>query len=105
MPEIINLRKLMPLYQWDVRVDRSSILGNPFNMSKVSTRDVVCDKYRKYFAEVMLSDSNHAIAFQKEMNRLLALYKKHGKLRLFCWCAPKRCHAETIKAWIQIYTS
>ena len=23
-----------------------------------------------------------------------------GKVRLFCWCAPKRCHGETIKKWL-----
>ncbi|WP_068768630.1 DUF4326 domain-containing protein [Termitidicoccus mucosus] len=35
------------------------------------------------------------------MNRLLAAAQKHGNLRLHCWCAPKRCHAETIKACLE----
>ena len=31
-----------------------------------------------------------------ELVRLLSLYQVHGKLELFCWCTPKRCHAESI---------
>ncbi len=38
-----------------------------------------------------------------ELVRLLSLYKVHGKLELFCWCTPKRCHAETIQLYLEDY--
>ena len=28
---------------------------------------------------------------------LLDLYRKYGTLLLMCWCAPRRCHGETIQ--------
>ena len=35
------------------------------------------------------------------LDSLIATYKIYGKLRLFCWCAPKRCHGETIKRYLE----
>lgn len=95
---IKNLRNEKPQYEWQVRVDRTSLLGNPFHMADESQRDKVCDKYEAYFNWIMQMKSS---AFYKEVERLLFLLKKHGKLELFCWCAPKRCHAETIKNYLK----
>jgi len=86
---IENLRHNTPCYVYDVRVDRSNkILGNPFFMAQESQREQVCDSYR---------DSPKGKEYMLEIERLSGLLKKHGQLRLFCWCAPKRCHAETIR--------
>ena len=46
---IKNLRNEKPQYEWQVKVDRSSVLGNPFYMGNESQRDKVCDKYEAYF--------------------------------------------------------
>ena len=94
--EIMNLRNTKPSQPYDVKVDRSSVLGNPFPMSNESQRNAVCDRYAKYASEQIKNG-----AYLKEMSRLYYLYKQYGKLRLFCWCAPKRCHAETIKAYLE----
>ena len=96
MIEICNLRKQKPTEPYDVKVDRTSILGNPFYMKDESQRSVVCDKYEEYFNQ----KTKTSIAFMCELSILQALYKKYGKLRLFCWCSPKRCHAETIRDYI-----
>ena len=96
MVNIINLRLQKPENPWDVRVDRSSVLGNPFKMKEESQRDEVCDKYDAYFAEQLRENP----AVQKEIQRILALHQTHGELNLFCWCAPKRCHAETVRRHI-----
>jgi len=95
--EIMNLRVCKPSKLYDVRVDRSSILGNPFPMKAVSQRDRVCDQYAEYAAKKIKESG----AYRQEMIRLYRLYKEHGQLRLFCWCAPKRCHAETIKKYLE----
>ena len=91
--QILNLRQTKPENPWDIKVDRSSVLGNPFVMETESERDEVCKKYSKYF-EVMMSNKSAA---WEEINSLCDIYLKHKQLNLFCWCAPKKCHAETIR--------
>ena len=82
MIEIMNLRTTKPSQPWDVKVDRSSVLGNPFK----GDRDEVCDNYVAYFAS--MATDKEAVVFRAELARLAQLYKQYGKLRLFCWCAP-----------------
>ena len=38
--------------------------------------------------------------FHDYLYGMAKLFKKHKKLRLFCWCSPKKCHGETIKRYI-----
>ena len=92
---IKNLRKEKPKNPWDIKVDRSSILGNPFTMTSEKDRDLVCNKYKVWFYNV-----NTKAQIQNELNRLKEILSKYGKLNLFCWCSPKRCHAETIKEYL-----
>lgn len=97
MIRIKNLRNEKPYAPWQVRVDRSSILGNPFYMPTEAQRDEVCDKYEAYFEESFRMNEQ----FKEELRRLYKLHKQYGILELFCWCAPKRCHAETIKKFLE----
>ena len=105
MITISNLRNSKPQHPWQVRVDRSSVLGNPFPMKSESFRDHVCDLYESYFAQTIhkakTSDDPKAQNFIQELRRLYKIHRTYGKLELFCWCAPKRCHAETIKAFLE----
>lgn len=94
--EIMNLRNTRPSQPWDVKIDRSSVLGNPFPMRNESQRNAVCDKYAVYLAIEIKKPGK----IREEMIRLYRLYKQYRELRLFCWCAPKRCHAETIRQWL-----
>lgn len=98
MIEICNLRKQKLIEIYDVKVDRTSVLGNPFFMQSEVQRDEVCDKYEVYFNNKV---KNKDYKFMNELCNLLKLYEEYGKLRLFCWCSPKRCHAETIKKWLE----
>lgn len=97
MIKIKNLRFEKPTQAWQVRVDRSSVLGNPFYMANETQRDTVCDKYAVYFERMESFDKD----FKAELDRLYSILKEFGKLELFCWCAPKRCHAETIKEYLE----
>lgn len=98
MIEICNLRTTKPMYEFDVRVDRSNkILGNKFVMRNESERELVCKQYEIWLCERVGRQDVEVI---NELKRLCEIYKKHGRLRLFCWCAPKQCHAETIKELI-----
>jgi len=98
MITIMNLKYGKPSRPTDIKIDRFSVLGNPFFMKNESYRDEVCDDYEAHFHECMLYNNS---LVKREMHRLLALYRQQGHLRLYCWCAPKRCHAETIKKWLE----
>lgn len=83
-----------------IRVDRSSVVGNPFRMNCEAERNRVCDEYEKYFnAKVKVKGS----AFRKEIIRIYSLVAKGYDVALGCWCAPKRCHADYIKKFIESY--
>ena len=96
MIEIKNLRNEKPINPWDVKVDRSSFFGNGFKMKDESERDKVCEQYKKWFYDELFDST-----MQAELFFLKDILEKYGKLNLFCWCAPKRCHAETIKEYLE----
>lgn len=73
-------------------IGRPSIFGNPFFPLKGNTlkeRDRVCDEYGTYFTESI-------IKFSDTINQLLAMAIEGGALQLICFCAPLRCHGNTI---------
>jgi hypothetical protein len=99
MITIENLREKKPTEPWEIKVDRGSHLGNPTKMHSDYVRNLVCDEYEKYFYS-MVKNSNTDSAFKDALSALAEIYKEYGKLALFCWCAPKRCHAETIREYL-----
>lgn len=101
--QIKNMHNEKPKFAWQVKVDRSSILGNNTRMKDPNNdkeRDYVCEEYEKFFI-MQIKQRNEL--FIKEFLRLANIYKKYNKIDLFCWCAPKRCHAETIKKYLERY--
>lgn len=109
MIAIKNLRKEKPRDPWDIIVDRSTPLGNPFQIGhnyldsetrpkteKRIGRDDACDLYEHWFINALF-DSKAA----DMLSELEDIYKRFGKLNLFCWCTPLRCHAETIKSYLE----
>jgi len=66
-----------------IRADRFSDWGNPFEMDKDGSRDEVCDNFE-----------NHYIPYKPSL--INQLNKLKGKA-LGCWCAPLRCHCDTLK--------
>lgn len=96
--EIRNMRNVRCGYApYEFRVDRASPVGNPFYMHDESERNEVCDKYEGYFYRQLNYNSEFAMYLRKMLNAL----RQYGRLYLYCWCAPKRCHAETIKQWLE----
>ncbi|MGI6545505.1 MAG: DUF4326 domain-containing protein [Fastidiosipilaceae bacterium] len=99
---VINLRN----YQLKenealIKVDRSSILGNPYIMTSEHMRDAVCDHYQKHFDSMLLQDDHKVIKFKKELDRIANLSKSQN-IALACWCYPKRCHAQIIQDYINL---
>lgn len=81
-----------------IKIDRSSVLGNPFYMPDESKRDLVCDQYEEYFNKKIKDGTDSK--FIGELNRIYELSKSND-ITLLCWCSPKRCHGETIKRYIE----
>lgn len=89
-----------PYRLYDVKCDRSSLLGSPFHLNGDETkRNTVCDMYDDWFHKEVLSFNNWAA--YEELMRIRDIYRTHLQLRIFCWCAPKRCHCLTIKTWLE----
>lgn len=97
-----NLRNAKVTEPYDVRIDRGhSVLCNPFKMSvdSVAERNRVCDEYERYFTEKIARDTGDA-EFRKEVYRLYCIAVQYQQLRVLCWCAPERCHGETILLFV-----
>lgn len=102
MIRVVNLRGYQPREnEVLIKVDRSTVVGNPFPMNSEKDRDEVCSKYDEYFDNIVKHPDEH----KEFMDYLRHIYKvaKTTNVALGCWCAPKRCHAETIKLFIERY--
>ncbi len=107
----------------DIRVDRASVLGNPFELTNEEDRDKICNAYKEWLYNQINNPSNYSLDLaewtnkgfkigfkfkyptsnqvRKEISRLLNLIKQGKKLRLLCWCKEVdrevQCHADSIK--------
>ena len=77
MSIVVNIR----MEDFDARIDRRTIWGNPFRIDRDGTREEVIAKYRAW------------IVHQPElMKRLRELKDK----RLGCWCKPLACPGDVL---------
>lgn len=97
---IHNMSVEKPYQVFDVKCDRSSFLGSKFYLKgDESRRGMVCRCYDDWFKmNVLAFDDWEAY---EELMRIRDLLRKHDRLRIFCWCAPKRCHCQTIARWLE----
>lgn len=87
-PRVINKKYASRLQQrLSVYIGRPSRWGNPYPMTREAKRDEVCDKYELHIA-ARLVNGDIADADFREFD---------GK-NLMCFCAPKRCHGDTVLA-------
>ena len=77
-------------------IGRPSVLGNPFAIGRDGTRDEVIAKYKRWLWARVKETADEVV----ELHRLAELAKQ-GDLTLVCWCAPKPCHGDVIKAYIE----
>jgi len=73
-------------------------LGNPEVMKNKSDkeRNRVCDLYEDIFAEWIKTQYKPVI----DMLNLIYFNNQIGDVHLECSCAPKRCHCDTPKAYL-----
>jgi hypothetical protein len=95
----VNVSKLTNPGQADkyFRVDRMSIFGNPFPAINERDRNGACDLYEEYFHKKVTED----YIFRNTLYSIIGHVREGLNVNLMCHCAPKRCHAETIKRYIE----
>jgi hypothetical protein len=77
-----------------IYIGRGTALGNPFPITTKDDRDAVCNKYENYLKNLKPS-------MKAQLNSIVNLGREHGEVNLVCFCAPKRCHGDSIKALIE----
>lgn len=85
----------------DFKVDRTSVLGNPFKMFREQDRDKVCDEFAIYFEQQLLLNNKMII---DELKRIKQLASNKPYFKIGCHCAPKRCHGDTIAYFLNNYS-
>jgi hypothetical protein len=95
MPNItvVNRKQRVP---GAIYCGRGSPLGNPYRMNSEAQRDQVCEQYETYFKENVKVPG----PLRDEVIRIYRLAQNQD-IALECFCAPKRCHCDTIKAFIE----
>jgi len=93
----INVTRVGPHAQ---NVGRPTALGNRFFMRDESMRDEVCDRYETWFAR-KVEDADPDVMAQ--LRSLWLIGKRTGVVNLGCYCAPRRCHADTIARFLKNY--
>lgn len=86
---IFNLNRLKPdkSSPQDVVIDRTTIYGNPYPVTRTRDREQAISLFGEYARKRIQNDPG----FREGVKSL------HGK-RLFCWCAPLACHGEVLEA-------
>lgn len=74
-------------------IGRPSPLGNPYPIGPNADRNKVCDDYEEWF-KTQIAINNPLVCH--ELMRLHRIGKINGVVRLGCFCAPARCHGDTI---------
>lgn len=85
-----------------IPIHRPYALGNPFPLADVNNiidREECIEKYRQWFYK-QISDNNKAILNQ--LNFLKKLHNENYNVILCCFCAPKKCHGNVIKEWLEL---
>ena len=76
-----------------IRIDRTTILGNPYHIGKHGTREEVVLLYRKNLLKLYRTDP--------QIRHVIDLIRKFPKVQLACWCAPALCHGDAIIDFIK----
>jgi len=72
-----------------------SALANPYRLGREEDRAKVIAQYKTWLWKKIQAGDPKVMA---ELWRLLDLARRPEGVTLLCWCAPKQCHGDVIKA-------
>lgn len=81
-----------------IDISRPKALGNPFVMQHEGQRETVCDDYQNWLDSKIQNKDKRIL---RELYRLAYIYRENSQLKLGCYCAPKRCHGDSVKIAIE----
>lgn len=123
-----NKATLSPLLGYkDIVLDRSSVLGNPFELEDRNDfllRSYVVSACSIWIWRNLLSTKDNKVIDPSLIDVTLKISEKWKKptvkevreaiynlvvlkenIRLICWCNPKECHLTTIKKIVELFRS
>ena len=82
-----------------IYIGRGSTLGNPFAMKDKSDQERfrVIKEYKDYFKQQLLDNSE----FRMVIMQLIMNNRSGVDMNLGCFCAPKACHGDIIKNFVE----
>ena len=104
---VVNKYKHKADKRHDAYIGRGSEFGNPFTHKPLSatmaqfhcvSRETSITSFRAYFYERIRKDT----FFRNEALKLIQ-HAQDRDLNLVCFCAPKSCHGDIIKSYIETY--
>jgi hypothetical protein len=98
--KVVNKRTHVPT-DHDVYIGRPSPLGNPYRVgNQPGSRDAAIQSYREwlYMHTHTLSTAGKQMSELRRIGKLADI----GDVNLVCWCAPKACHGDVIKQYLDI---
>ena len=103
MITVVNIKHFRGQFEYCGRANHSSglvasPLANPFKLRDEADRERVLARYRRWFYS-KVNDGDFAVG--DELARLINLAQA-GDLNLGCYCAPKLCHCDIIKEFIEV---
>lgn len=86
----------------DYYIGRGSLLGNPFThlpsairgTVMVANREEACNRFDEYLDEQL---KNHESSCSHMLDILEQELQANGEINLVCFCAPHKCHGDSIK--------
>jgi len=79
-----------------VYIGRPSVLGNPFVLKSESDRSAVLVRYKEWFDRML---ERKPPLFMRALEELEEKARA-GNLVLGCFCAPRACHGDVIKNYL-----
>ena len=95
--QIVNLKwqETWPIDATAFRIDRTTILGNPYIIGQDGTRKEVIEKYR-----LLLPEQYRLLNVVRDRIDEMIERAKTYPILLACWCAPLPCHGDVIKDFL-----
>lgn len=99
MPQVLNRNSGSILIMSAVKIDRTTLWGNPFIIGIHGDRDTVCDAYLEWLNRWTehVEEIKIEIGARVYSNRWVVenLHLLKGK-DVVCYCAPLRCHGDIL---------
>lgn len=81
---------------YGIYIGRPSPLGNPHPVGRLSRAEAIERFRRDLEASIGTGDAR-----DREITRLVEIYRKVGRLEITCWCNPLPCHGDVIARFIK----